>query len=1070
MKPIPFMRHIILYSASSFGAILRWHLLILFSMIGAAVSAQKSPVIQYSGETQRFVKVGSVVSFAGNFSVTDSDNGTLKGSVVRIESGYRAGDHFTYGTSTKDDIVVTDGHHGTIAFSGEAPIDRYVSRLNSIMFSSVSPGKIVISFRISDGTNQSNVVRVEVNVIKPSNYPPSFVLDKDAVRDLQIWEDEGPRSWKVIKSSSPGPAEEKEQRVSFITDTDDHSLFVRVPSIDSTGLLMMDPTKDAYGTTQVRVRAKDNGGSANSETDISAEQTFNLTLRPVNDAPSFVKGPDITVGENSGPFVQEKWAQDISPGPANEAGQAISFELSGFKNSFFLIPPAINSTGQLTFTLAPNVFGETRVKVQAIDNGGTEHHGADRSEVQTFQLVIRETNTPPFINVPNASITYFENAPPTSMFPAVSIEDDKKIQSVQVLYLDSSVNISSAKYRNALHRSKALLGNVVQLEGKGSPERFENILKSLTYETSFPGPHQHPVMVQLTDDGGNISNLATVLINIVPVNDAPVFTKGPDLKVANSTEKKFFKSWATNIAAGPQDEHDQRLTFALSEYNPKLFTSPPQIDVHGNLTFAVAPCVKDSTTIKVVLRDDGGTAHNGMDSSAIARFKIKVVPENKPPVVRMANGSFIYYEGFEPTPLLPFLHIADEGDLKHATIHYEDSLVTLNLAAKSADPRIHCTFHALERQLDLDGVAPREIYESLLHTITYTSAAKTSRFHRVGVEVTDAEGQLSNLEYITVMVVPINDAPAFTPGPDVVVVEDAGPQVISPWATQITTGIDEPDQRISFSLDHYDTALFVGKPRIDSIGNFHFIPAPHVNGSTRFCVVMRDDGGTANGGANRSRAEMVQLTIKPVNDAPQVNVPLSRTVVAGGQYTILLDGLSAGPSEEGQTIALTASSSDRSVIPDPMVTQNGDHEASLIIKTDTAHVGSATVTLTLRDNGGTEWGGKNESVYTFPIAVIAPHQTVFVPERFSPGGGRQDNFHIRGFGVASLALRIFNYDGAVVFETEDLGVATQQGWDGTSNGVALPPGSYTWLLQGKFRDGSNLLCEGRQYGQVLLIR
>lgn len=1058
------MRHIIVYLRSSFGL----SLCFLLSMICPAF-AQKSPVIQYNGEMQRFVKVGNVVSFAGNFSISDSDNATLKGSVVRIESGYRAGDHFTYGNTTKDDIAVTDGHHGTIAFSGEASVDKYVSKLNSIMFSSVSPGKIVISFRVSDGTNQSNIVRIEVNVIKPNNYPPSFALDKDALRDLQVWEDEGPRSWKVIKNFSPGPAEEKGQRVSFITDSDDHSLFARALSIDSTGLLMMDPTKDAYGTTLVRVRAKDNGGSANSETDISAEQTFNLTLRPVNDAPSFVKGPDITVGENTGAFIQEGWAQAISPGPANEAGQTVSFEVSGFKNSYFLIPPSVTSAGQLTFTLAANVSGETRVKVQAVDNGGVEHHGVDRSDVQTFQLIIRETNTPPRVVVPNASITYFEDAPPTSLFPAADIADDKKIQSASVLYLDSSVNISSEKYRSALHRSKVPRGNHIQLEGKGSPERYENILKSLSYRTSIPGPHQHPVMVQLTDDGGSVSNLATVLVNIVPVNDAPVFTKGPDLKVPNSTEKKFFKAWATNVLAGPPDEHSQQLTFTLSEYNPKLFTTPPQIDDQGNLTFALAPCVKDSTTVKVMLHDDGGTAHNGLDSSATVRFMIKIVPENKPPVVRMANGSFIYYEGFEPTPLLPFLHLSDEGNLKHARIHYEDSLVTLGIGTTSADPRIHWTFRTGERQLELDGIAPREVYESLLHTITYKSAAKTSRFHRVAVEVTDAEGQTSNLEYITVMVVPINDAPVFIPGPNITALEDAGPQVISPWATRISTGTDEQDQRISFSLDHYDTALFVGKPRIDSSGNFQFTPAPHVYGSTRFCVVVHDDGGTANGGLNRSRAEMVQLTIKPVNDAPQMNVPSPRTVVAGGQYTILLDGLSAGPGED-QTLAVTASSSDRSILPDPMVTYNNDHEASLIIKTDTAHTGSVTLTLTLRDDGGTEWGGENESVYTLPITVTAPHQTVFVPERFSPGGGLQDNFYIRGFGVASMALRIFNYDGNVVFETEDLGVATKQGWDGTANGVALPPGSYTWLLQGKFSDGSNLLCEGRQYGQVLLIR
>ena len=51
----------------------------------------------------------------------------------------------------------------------------------------------------------------------------------------------------------------------------------------------------------------------------------NITVNPVNDVPSFTKGPDQTVLEDAGAQTVVGWATNISPGPANESGSGGRF-------------------------------------------------------------------------------------------------------------------------------------------------------------------------------------------------------------------------------------------------------------------------------------------------------------------------------------------------------------------------------------------------------------------------------------------------------------------------------------------------------------------------------------------------------------------------------------------------------------------------------------------------------------------------------------------------------------------------------------------------------------------------
>ena len=158
------------------------------------------------------------------------------------------------------------------------------------------------------------------------------------------------------------------------------------------------------------MRLVDNGGIANGGQDTSADQTFTILVRPVNDAPSFTKGADQTVDEDPGPQSVPGWATGMSAGPANEAGQVVSFQVVSNTNpGMFAAGPAVAANGTLTFTPALNANGTATVTIRAVDNGGTLDGGVDSSPTQTFTITVRAINDAPTAQQDN--VTAFVGQP-----------------------------------------------------------------------------------------------------------------------------------------------------------------------------------------------------------------------------------------------------------------------------------------------------------------------------------------------------------------------------------------------------------------------------------------------------------------------------------------------------------------------------------------------------------------------------------------------------------------------------------------------------------------------------------
>jgi hypothetical protein len=64
----------------------------------------------------------------------------------------------------------------------------------------------------------------------------------------------------------------------------------------------------------------------------------------------------------------------------------------------FLVPPAIDASGTLTFTPAPDAGGVALVFVQLRDNGGIANGGADTSPTHTLTITFSGVNDPPSFN------------------------------------------------------------------------------------------------------------------------------------------------------------------------------------------------------------------------------------------------------------------------------------------------------------------------------------------------------------------------------------------------------------------------------------------------------------------------------------------------------------------------------------------------------------------------------------------------------------------------------------------------------------------------------------------------
>ena len=152
--------------------------------------------------------------------------------------------------------------------------------------------------------------------------------------------------------------------------------------------------------------------------------------------------------------------------------------------------------------------------------------------------------------------------------------------------------------------------------------------------------------------------------------------------------------------------------------------------------------------------------------------------------------------------------------------------------------------------------------------LTLAYAANGNGTSEITVRATDAGGRSTDVTFL-VTVTAVNDAPVVTLASNVVVLEDAGTVSLSSFAA-FSPGLpanESGQSLVGHVLANNNNGLFSVQPAINNSGTLTFTPVLNANGSATVTVVSQDDGGTANGGIDKTTNSFT-ITVQEVNDPP----------------------------------------------------------------------------------------------------------------------------------------------------------------------------------------------------------
>ncbi len=734
------------------------------------------------------------------------------------------------------------------------------------------------------------------------------------------------------------------------TDPENNTVTFQIDPLGSTGPVgsnmdtaTIDPNTGAFSFTpntageySFRILATDNGGPPAA----SDAEFFTITVNPVNLPPDLdPQTRDTELG--SGPVT-------INPTVVNPEGAAgltyqivevLSQPAGGNADSATMDP----DTGVFSFTA--NTPGVYQFLVSVTDSDLP----APAGDTEIYTINVADTNDAPVVTVPLAG-------------PAILEDGSAFITGLNMTDADAGTAVVQLTL-SALNGALIVDGSVVdgvtaaQITGNGTGAvvlqaplaAIQNTLASATGVQYAPNANFFgaDTLTVTGNDLGNTGGTAktdteTLTLDVTGVNDIPSFTPGAAVTVNEDAGPQSI-AWATGMSAGPANESAQTLSFELTNDNAALFDGPVTIGADGALVFTPAANANGVANLSVVLRDSGGTANGGVDASAAVALQITINPVNDAPA--FALGANVTAAEDAPAQTVEnFVTGVSPGPADEAAQTVSFSVTTDRPELFSAGPAIAA-----------DG------------TLTFTPAANANGTAVLTITGTDTGGTDNGgdndtvVSTATITITPVNDAPSFTPGADATVSEDSGAQSLA-WASAISAGpADESAQTLTFELTNDNAALFDGPVTIAADGTLSFTPAANANGVANLTVLLRDSGGTADGGVDATTAVPLTITVNAVNDAPSIANSGDVTVDedAPAQSIAWASNLSAGPADEASQTLSFELTNDNAALFDGPVTIAADGTLSF---TPAANAnGVANLSVVLRDNGGTLDGGVDAS-------------------------------------------------------------------------------------------------------------
>jgi VCBS repeat-containing protein len=481
--------------------------------------------------------------------------------------------------------IVTNGTKG-VATITDAATGAYTYTPNAN-----ANGADSFTFKANDGTLNSNIATISITVTPVNDAP----IASDG--SLTTTEDT-PASGTLSASDMDGDS----LTYSLVANGSQGSA-----SVNADGSYTYTPNPNANGADSFTFKAND--GTADSNI-----ATVSVTITPINDAPTLDLIADASVLESAP--TQTVGLSGIGVGPTDETGQTLTVTATS-SNPALIANPTVtytspNATGTLSFTPAAGLSGSATITVTVTDSSSGIEPNAN-TFTRTFVVFVGAVNNRPAIDQP-ADVTILE---------------DSAAQSVNLTGIDvgSSAETGQSLTVTAVSSTPALIANPIVTYN--SPQATG----TLSYQPVVNASGTTTITVTVRDDGGTLNGGIDVVervftINVTPVNDAPDFTTGANQTVTATAGPQTLAGWVTGFTPGPADESSQTLLgyTVESNSNPALFDVAPAVAANGTLTYTPGQGAGGTATIGVTVRDSGGTANGGVDTSTVKTFTITVGP------------------------------------------------------------------------------------------------------------------------------------------------------------------------------------------------------------------------------------------------------------------------------------------------------------------------------------------------------------------------------------------------------------------------------------------------------------
>ena len=768
-------------------------------------------------------------------------------------------------------------------------------------------GSTTITVTVNDGQSANNaIVRSFTVTVSPVNDIPTLAV----LNPVTINEDAGQQTVGLSGISS-GAA--NESQALSVTATSSNPGLIPNPTItytspNATGSLRFTPLANANGSATITVTVND-GGAANN----TVSRVFTVTVNPVNDAPSLNALSNLTLAEDAG--LQTVSLSGISAG----ASESQTLTVTATSSNPSLIPnPTVNysspnTSGSLTFTPTANANGSATITVTVNDG-----QAANNTVTRTFSVNVNAVNNPPTLAAINS----------------VTLNEDAGTQTVSLTGIGSgAANENQTLTITATSSEPSVIPNPTV--SYSSP----NSTGSLTFTPVNNASGSASITVTV-NDGQSANNTVsqTFTVSVTAVNDAPTLNALVNLNIAENAGVQTVS--LSGIGSGAPNE-SQTLTVTATSSDPGVIPNPTvnytSPNTTGSLNFTPLPGANGTATITVTL-NDGQSANN----TATRSFTVSVSEVNNPPTLAgLSNVTITEDAGMQTVNL--------NGISTGATNENQ----TLTITATSSNP-------SLIPNPTVNYTSP-----AATGSLTFIPTANTNGTATITVTVND--GQVLNnsvTQTFTVTVTPVNDAPTLAAINNVTVNEDSSSQTVA--LSGISSGAPNESQTLTITAASSNPSL-IPNPTVNYsspgvAGSLSFTPAANGSGTATITVTV-NDGQVANNTA----VQTFLVTVNPVNDAPTLNAIVNRSIPENaGQQTVSLAGIGTGAPNESDTLTITATSSNPSLVPDVAVDYTSPNATGSLTFTPAAGIsGSATITVTVNDGQA----ANNTVVRTFSVNV-----------------------------------------------------------------------------------------------------